>query len=154
MKITMFFCAGNLSEELGVREIEDMRGVGRRMPVTMAAFTVAALGTIGVPPMAGFITKWYLGAGAIESREYWVLGVLIASSLLNAAYFLPVLYRAWFAAPALAFPSRPGRLEIRPTLLLPTVAGALASIAVGALAAVPLSPLGWARIVAARELGP
>ena len=55
---------------------------------------------IGVPPTAGFVTKWYLGLGALESGDAWVIGVLVASSLLNAAYFLPILYAAWFREPS------------------------------------------------------
>jgi formate hydrogenlyase subunit 3/multisubunit Na+/H+ antiporter MnhD subunit len=98
MKITMFFCAGNLAETLGIHKISELKGVGRRMPWTMAAFTIAALGMIGVPPLAGFISKWYLGVGAVESGDFWVLGVLAVSSLLNAAYFLPILHAAWFQA--------------------------------------------------------
>ncbi len=67
MKITMFFCAGNLAETLGIHRISEMNGVGRRMPWTMTAFSLAALGMIGVPPLAGFISKWYLGLGALEA---------------------------------------------------------------------------------------
>ncbi len=71
------------------------------MPGTTLAFTIGALGMIGVPPIAGFVSKWYLGLGAVAAGESgWVLPVLIASSLLNAAYFLPILYRAWFLEPA------------------------------------------------------
>ncbi len=70
------------------------------MPWTMRAFTVAALGMIGVPPMAGFITKWFLGIGAADAGQPWVIGVLAASGLLNAAYFLPIVYAAWFKRPA------------------------------------------------------
>jgi multicomponent Na+:H+ antiporter subunit D len=67
MKITLFFCAGNYAETLGVHKVSELAGVGRRMPWTMAAFTLAAFGMIGVPPMAGFISKWYLGLGALEA---------------------------------------------------------------------------------------
>jgi multicomponent Na+:H+ antiporter subunit D len=73
------------------------------MPWTMAAFTAGALGMIGVPPVAGFITKWYLGIGALQAGQAWVVLVLVASSLLNAAYFLPLIYRGWF------LPEPPGR---------------------------------------------
>ena len=97
MKITLFFAAGNYAETLGVHKVSEMNGVGRRMPGTTLAFTVGALGMIGIPPVAGYVTKWYLGLGALEAgAAAWVLPVLIISSLLNAAYFLPILYRAWF----------------------------------------------------------
>jgi multicomponent Na+:H+ antiporter subunit D len=100
MKITLFFCAGNWAETLNIKRIDQLDGVGRRMPWTTAAFTVGALGMIGVPPVAGFVSKWYLGAGAVQAGEPWVVAVLAASTLLNAAYFLPLLRRAWFAPPA------------------------------------------------------
>ena len=63
------------------------------MPLTMAAFTLGSLGMIGVPPMAGFISKWYLGTGGLIAGKPWVIAILVASSLLNAAYFLPILHR-------------------------------------------------------------
>jgi multicomponent Na+:H+ antiporter subunit D len=95
MKVTLFFCAGNVAETLGIHKVREMDGVARRMPFTMAAFTIAAFGMMGVPPMAGFISKWYLGLGGLESGQDWVILVLAASSLLNAAYFLPVVATAW-----------------------------------------------------------
>ncbi len=88
MKITLFFAAGNLAETLGIHEIRDMRGVGRRMPWTMAAFTLCAFGMIGVPPTAGFVTKWTIGLGAMDAGATWAIWLLVASSVLNALYFL------------------------------------------------------------------
>jgi multicomponent Na+:H+ antiporter subunit D len=149
-KITLFFCAGNLAETLGVKEVSRMGGVGRRMPWTMAAFTVGALGMIGLPPLAGFVTKWYLGAGALEAGAPWAIAVLVASGVLNAAYFLPVLRRAWFDPPD----AGAGRQEAAWGLLWPTLATALLSLAAGVLAGAPLSPLSWARFVIDREYAP
>ncbi|MEF8982664.1 proton-conducting transporter transmembrane domain-containing protein [Thiohalorhabdus sp.] len=157
MKITLFFAAGNLAETLGIHRISRMDGVGRRMPLTMAAFTVSALGMIGVPPTAGFVTKWYLGLGALESGSVWVLAVLAASSGLNAAYFLPILQRAWFR-PAVAGEwadhGSPGRLETHWLLLLPPAATAVTALVVGVAAGSPLSPLAWAELVAQRAYAP
>ncbi|HYE35922.1 monovalent cation/H+ antiporter subunit D family protein [Methylocaldum sp.] len=152
MKITLFFCAGDLAETLGIHKISEMNGVGRRMPWSMAAFTVAALGMIGVPPVAGFVSKWYLGSGAIDAKQYWALGVLAVSTALNAAYFLPILHRIWFrpASGEWPKPERDG-LETRPTLLVPTLITALLSLAAGLFAGAPFSPLGWAKLIAARE---
>ena len=96
MKITLFFCAGNYAETLGIHKIHELNGAGKRMPLTSTAFTLAAFGMIGVPPLAGFITKWTLGTGALNVQMEWVIGVLLISSLLNAAYFLPVIHRLWF----------------------------------------------------------
>jgi multicomponent Na+:H+ antiporter subunit D len=156
MKITLFFCAGNLAETLGIHKISDMDGVARRMPWTMAAFTLAALGMIGIPPLAGFVSKWYLGSGAMEAGHDWIIVVLVASSVLNSAYFLPIIYAAWFKeAKGTWSDERPcGRLETRWMLLFPPLVTALLVLAVGLLANVPFSPLEWARLITAREYGP
>ncbi len=152
MKITLFFCAGNLAETLGIHRVSEMSGVGRRMPLTMAAFTVAAFGMIGVPPVAGFITKWYLGLGALEAGQQWVIAVLVASSVLNAAYFLPILKRAWFDAPAGEWPAkRRGRgAETQWALLGPSLVTAVLSLGAGLLAGAPFSPLELARLISER----
>jgi multicomponent Na+:H+ antiporter subunit D len=155
MKITLFFCAGNYAETLGIHKISEMDGVGRRMPWTTLAFTLGAFGMIGVPPLAGFISKWYLGLGALEAGMPWVLAVLAASSLLNAAYFLPILHRAWFRAPPATWPDEhiPVRRgwETSPLLLLPPLATAAATLAFGLFAATAFSPLDWATLIADRE---
>lgn len=152
MKITLFFCAGNVAEELGVHEIRELRGVARRMPLTMAAFTVGALGMIGVPPLAGFVTKWYLGLGALEAGEGWCVVVLLVSSLLNAAYFLPIVYDTWFGEPRIHLRERAASAEVRLSLLLPTLATAALSVAAGVLAGSSWSPLGWAKRITSLEL--
>jgi len=156
MKITLFFCAGNYAETLGVHKVSEMNGVGQRMPWTTLAFTVGALGMIGIPPVAGFVTKWYLGLGAASAGAYWVIGVLLVSSLLNAAYFLPILYRAWFRPPPEHWPKEhvlSKRLETAPSLLWPPVVTALLAVVAGLLAAAPFSPLEWATLIAEREYG-
>jgi multicomponent Na+:H+ antiporter subunit D len=66
------------------------------MPVTMTAFTIGALSMIGVPPTAGFVSKWYILAGAFQADNYMALATIILSTALNAAYFLPIVYMAWF----------------------------------------------------------
>ena len=155
MKITLFFCAGNLAETLGIHRIEQMDGVGRRMPLTMFAFTLGALGMIGVPPLAGFISKWYLGIGSAAVGDYWVIGVLLASTVLNAAYFLPLIYAAWFRPPRAPWPAERhrGRYETAVMLLMPALLTATLSLAVGVLAQMPFSPLAWTRLLTAREYG-
>lgn len=153
MKITLFFCAGNLAETLGIHRISEMAGVGRRMPWTMAAFTLGALGMIGVPPLAGFISKWYLGNGAVLAGEDWVLVILALSSLLNAAYFLPILYIAWLKPQKKPWPEKisSSRLETPWMLLLPPLATVAMALAAGLLAHAPFSPAEWARLIAIRE---
>jgi multicomponent Na+:H+ antiporter subunit D len=156
MKITLFFCAGNYAETLGVHRVSEMDGVGRRMPWTTLAFTLGALGMIGVPPVAGFVSKWYLGLGAVEAGSHWVLAVLVTSSLLNAGYFFPILFRAWFKEPPAHWPEEhipAGRMETAAPLLWPPVITALLALAAGLFAAAPYSPLEWAELIARREYG-
>jgi multicomponent Na+:H+ antiporter subunit D len=150
MKITMFFAAGNIAETYGYYKISQLNGIGRRMPLTMGAFTIAVFGMIGLPPIAGFVSKWYLGLGAVEAGSYWVVLVLLVSSALNAAYFLPIVYRAWFCEPEHDVVPRlhSGRLETKALLLIPVVITGLFSLAAGAFAAVAGSPLSIAREIA------
>ncbi|WP_322516080.1 proton-conducting transporter membrane subunit [Rhodopseudomonas palustris] len=154
MKITLFFCAGALAERIGATRIEHLDGAGRRMPLTMAAFSVAALGMIGVPPLAGFVSKWYLGIGGLQAGQHWVLAVLAVSSLLNAAYFLPLLHRAWFVAPpADARPAVASR-EGPAWLIGPGLVTAAAVVAAGVFAGMPFSPLGWSTLIVTRNYAP
>jgi multicomponent Na+:H+ antiporter subunit D len=98
-KITLFFCAGAIFVATGKKNISQMVGIGRRMPVTMTAFFIASLSIIGMPPCGGFISKWYLVLGSLEAHQTAILVVLLFSSLLNAAYFMPIVYRAFFCRP-------------------------------------------------------
>ena len=96
-KITLFFAAGAIYTAAKKTELHELRGIGRRMPITMSAFTIGALSMIGVPPTGGFVSKWYILAGAFEADNYVALFTIVASTALNAAYFLPIVYMAWFA---------------------------------------------------------
>lgn len=98
-KITLFFCAGSIYCAAHKTEVSQFSGIGRKLPWTMVAFFIASLSMIGVPPAAGFITKWYLAMGSIEAKEVPILIVLLASTILNAAYFLPITYKAFFEEP-------------------------------------------------------
>jgi len=153
MKITLFFCAGSFAETLGIHRVSEMNGVGRRMPWTMAAFTVGALGMIGIPPLAGFITKWQLGTGAWEAGAGWVIAVLVASSLLNAIYFLPILHAGWFKPQSGPWPEEhvAPQGETRWMLLGPPLVTAGLVLISGLLASAPFTPLRWVRLLVARE---
>jgi multicomponent Na+:H+ antiporter subunit D len=98
-KITLFFCAGAIFVATGKKNISEMLGIGRRMPVTMAAFFIGALSITGVPPCGGFISKWYLVLGTLQAHQVVFLVVLLVSSLLNACYFMPIVYKAFFCTP-------------------------------------------------------
>ena len=98
-KITLFFAAGAIYTASHKTEVSQLDGIGRRMPWTMGAFTIGALSMIGLPPAVGFVSKWYMLSGAMAQAEWAAVAVIVASTLLNAGYFLPVVYRAFFVAP-------------------------------------------------------
>ena len=98
-KITLFFCAGAIFVATGEKYISRMAGIGKRMPVTMTAFFIGSLSVIGLPPTGGFFSKWNLVLGTLEAGQTIMLVVLLVSSLLNAAYFLPIVYNAFFCPP-------------------------------------------------------
>lgn len=99
MKITLFLCAGSIYVKTHKESISEMDGIGRQMPFTMGAFTIGALGLTGIPPVCGFISKWFLCLGAIEAKQIIFLCVFLISALLDAAYFFPVIYAAFFKKP-------------------------------------------------------
>jgi multicomponent Na+:H+ antiporter subunit D len=96
-KITLFFCAGAIIVATRKTLISEMDGLGRRMPVTMAAFLIASLSIIGLPPLGGFWSKWFLALGTLDARQHLMLGVMLAGSMLNVAYLLPIPMRAFFS---------------------------------------------------------
>ncbi len=95
-KITLFFCAGAIYVVTRKKHISEMDGLGKTMPFTFGAFAIASLSMIGAPPVGGFITKWNLLIGSVEAHQLGILLILIASTVLNAAYFAPITYRAFF----------------------------------------------------------
>ena len=96
-KITLFFAAGAIYTAAHKTQVSELDGVGRRMPWTFAAFGIGALSMIGLPPAAGFVSKWYMVSGAVAAEAWMPLAVIVASTLLNAGYFLPIVYRGFFA---------------------------------------------------------
>ncbi len=94
-KITLFFAAGSIYTAAHKTEVSELDGIGRRMPWTMGAFAIGALSMIGVPPAAGFISKWYMAGAALAAGENFALAVIVLSTLLNAAYFVPIVYAAF-----------------------------------------------------------
>lgn len=98
-KITLFFCAGAIYVATHKKDISELGGLGRAMPFTFGAFALASLSMIGAPPVGGFVSKWYLLVGAHDARAFGIVVVLLLSTLLNAAYFVPVVYQAFFGRP-------------------------------------------------------
>ncbi len=100
MKLTLFFCAGAIHVETHTDDISDMAGIGKRMPLTMAAFAVASAGMAGIPLLAGFVSKWYILIGAVEGGGTVFAAALLISGILNIAYFWPIVYQAYFESAA------------------------------------------------------
>ena len=155
MKITLFFCAGNYAETLGIHNVSEMDGAGRRMPLTTIAFSIGALGMMGAPLTAGAVSKAWLTDGATAAGMDWAIWVLWTSSFLNAAYFLPILWRAWVRPVPAVWPKeqivRRAWRETTLLLLLPPLVTAAATLAAGIFADAEATPLAWARLIAERE---
>lgn len=127
-KITLFFAAGSIYTAAHKTQVSQLDGIGRRMPWTMAAFAIGALSMIGLPPAAGFVSKWYMLSGAVEGAHWVAVAVIIGSTLLNAGYFLPIVHRAFFrplGAEDLAHPHGEAPLAMVIALTL-TAAGSVA----------------------------
>ncbi len=127
-KITLFFCAGAIFTAARKTEISQLNGIGRQMPVTMTAFAIGSLALIGLPPFAGAWSKYYLVLGTLDEGSHALLAVLLASSLLNALYFLPILVRAFFPTGGAAQPVAGGIVEAPKLLLVAISITALGSI--------------------------
>ncbi len=98
-KITLFFAAGAIYTAAHKTKVSQLDGIGRRMPWTMVAFTIGALSMIGVPPTFGFVSKWFIVGAAFADQHYFVLAMIVLSTMLNAAYFMPIVHAA-FLKPA------------------------------------------------------
>ncbi len=144
-KGTLFMCAGIIHHETGYKNISQLDGIGKRLPITMTAFTIGALGMIGVPPLAGFISKWYLGVGALNQPAFTV--VLLTSSILNAAYFLPIIWRAFLKEPMEEL-KRHHKTETVTTMLIPIISTASMSVILGLFAAAKGLPMSIAKMAA------
>jgi multicomponent Na+:H+ antiporter subunit D len=127
-KITLFLCAGSIYVSTHKTDVSQMSGLAKQMPWTMAAFALATLSLVGIPPASGFVSKWYLAVGSLERGSVWALAVLLASSLLTAAYLVPIVYRAYFEdAPDAGHDSV---IEV-PWMVVPLVTTAVVSLLLG-----------------------
>ncbi len=129
-KITLFFCAGAIYVASHRKNISEMKGLGRAMPWTFAAFGIAALSMIGAPPVGGFVTKWYLLVGAIDASQLGIVLILLTSTILNVAYFAPVVYQAYFGTPP-AGDGHEGVKEAAPAMLVPILIAVSVSVIIG-----------------------
>ena len=129
-KITLFFCAGAIYVATHKKNISEMSGLGRVMPFTFGAFALASLSMIGAPPVGGFVSKWYMLLGALDAGSMLIIGVMVASTLLNAAYFAPVVYQAFFGKQSEADVHHK-YTEAHPAMVVPLCATAVISVLLG-----------------------
>ncbi|MGI6588094.1 MAG: proton-conducting transporter membrane subunit [Peptococcia bacterium] len=130
MKITLFFCAGAIFATTQLTKVSELNGIGRQMPYTMGAFTVGAVGITGMPFIVGFISKWNLALGSLQGGQGIYVGVLLLSSLLSAAYFLPIVYAAFFKKPEVQVAEHHCG-EANKMMLIPLLITAAVSIVLG-----------------------
>ncbi len=122
-KITLFFCAGAIYTAVQRTLVSELDGLGRAMPFTFGAFAIAAISIIGLPPLGGAWSKWWLTLGALDAGMSWVILVLVASTVLNIAYLLPIPIRGFVGR------SNVGGLHEAPwTCVLPLVIAAAGCI--------------------------
>ena len=129
-KITLFFCAGAIYVAARRKKISEMGGLGRAMPWTFAAFAIASLSMIGVPGVAGFISKWHLLLGAWDAGSMGLILILLTSTMLNTAYFGPIIYHSFFGEGPAESPDRPVR-EASPLIVIPLMTTAILSVLIG-----------------------
>ena len=111
MKITLFLCAGAIMVVTGKKKISQMAGIGKQMPITLTAFTIGAIGMCGAPPVAGFISKWFLCIGTVQSGFIFFLAIILISSLLDVIYFFPIVKTAFFDKPPHTPPADGGAVQ-------------------------------------------
>ena len=127
MKITLFFCAGAIYVKTHCQNVSDLNGIGRQMPITMGAFALASMGLAGVPPINGFISKWYLVQGSLDAGQVIFAVTLLLSGVLNAGYFFSIVCRAFFARSEKFVKFD----EASPLMVVPLVLTALLSLYLG-----------------------
>ncbi|MHC4464180.1 MAG: monovalent cation/H+ antiporter subunit D family protein, partial [Planctomycetota bacterium] len=130
-KITLFFCAGSIYVSAHKTEISQLSGIGKKMPWTMIAFAIGTLNMIGVPLVGGFISKWYLLIGSLEAGSILILCVLLISSLLNAAYFLPIVYKAFFEKEEIEHHGHHEEIREVPFMVVPLFLTAIGTVILG-----------------------
>jgi len=136
MKAALFMVAGAIIYKTGIRNINDFKGLSKKMPYTSAAFTLVALSMIGVPPTVGFVSKWYLALGAIEADMWVFVGVIMLSSLLNIVYFWRVFENMYL------YRAEGGKVDEVPlSMLLPILILAALTFLLGLLALYPLKEI-------------
>ncbi len=144
MKGSLFLVVGVIVYRYGITNIEDLKGMGKKLPLTMVAFTIGALSMIGIPLTVGFVSKWYLAIASIEAGMWYLIPVIMISSLLTAVYFWKVLDNVWLKTPDNEVASdsisgfEPKTVEAPLSMLIPTCAVAGLCIVFGVFAFAPI----------------
>lgn len=145
MKGTLFLAAGIIIHETHKRNVSEMEGIGGKIPITMTMFSVAALGMMGTPITCGFITKWFLGVGSLQAHRPYLIAVLLISSLLNAVYFLPIIYYAFFKGRSADETWKLFGHETARTMLIPVIITTAMIVVLGVFVTVPGLPYSLAK---------
>ncbi|MCL6582478.1 MAG: monovalent cation/H+ antiporter subunit D family protein [bacterium] len=150
IKATLFLCAGAIFHQSGKRYLDELKGIGKSMPLITACFTMAALSMIGLPPFNGFISKWFLAAGALDAVKIGsyhlgvgilAVGTLIVSSFMNLIYYGPIVYNAWFGTQTYPSKDEAGQ-DPKPVMMIPVLLLALGTVIFGIFPGFPLS-IAW-----------
>lgn len=139
MKIGMFFFAGAVFVATGKEYISEMDGIGKRMPITTSIFAIGAIALAGVPPLVGFVSKWYLAIGAFNSISPIFMVILFGSALLNVVVFWPIIYKAFFKEPEIE-----RKPDVSNWITLPMAIVSILTIILGLFPKLPYSPLNLA----------
>lgn len=154
IKASLFLSVGAIIYQTRIYDIEKLKGIGRKMPLTMTTFTIGAIGMVGIPLTTGFVTEWKLAVGALEAGKGLIVPAILLSAMLNAVYFGRVLELFWFKTEhgqgSLETDRFHGLKEAHPLLTIPPFLLVSLSIVFGIAAFVPLS---IARKAAAMLLG-
>ena len=128
LKAMLFLSAGLIIHRTGKRRIADLHGIARQMPLTMIAFTIGAMGMVGIPPSNGFVSKWHMVLGTLEAGQPLAAGVILLSSLFSALYYFPLVTAGWFGSPSA---QAPAGSEGPPGMLWPVLGLAAACLLLG-----------------------
>jgi multicomponent Na+:H+ antiporter subunit D len=134
-KITLFFCAGAIHARTHRENVSEMTGIGRQMPITMAAFTLASLSMAGIPPFVLFTSKFYLGWGAAAVDQQFFMVLYLVSGVLSAAYLFPIVVRAWWGRSP--YFTRYGEADMR--MVVPLAITGVLALVLGIVPNVPFS---------------
>ncbi len=150
IKIVLFLCAGAIIHQTGCESVDELRGIGKKMPITMVCFTIASLGLIGIPPTGGFLSKWYLATGALDAQvgafRYIGPAILLASALLTAGYLLPISIKGFFPGEGFDYEAN-RRNEASPWMWVPIVILTLLGVIGGIYPDLFMRVISWIPIV-------